>query len=54
MSLEFLLSKKSALKAEPKRNYVEENKVQLSVSADALKNKSYNTFDVSKKPNEKK
>lgn len=38
------------LKVESKRNYVQENKTQLSVDADILKNKSLNSLNRSKDP----
>jgi len=50
MPQDFLIGKQSLLKVESNRNYVNENKIQLSVSVDILKNKKYNTFDVSKDP----
>ena len=50
MPQDFLVGKQSLLKVESTRNYVKENKVQLSVDADILRNKNYNRFDISKDP----
>jgi uncharacterized protein (TIGR02145 family) len=50
MPEDFLIGKKSLLKVDSNRNYVKENKTQLSVDVDILKNKNYNRFDVSKDP----
>ena len=50
MPQNFLIGKQSLLKVESTRNYTKENKVQLSVDANILKNKDYNKFDVSKDP----
>lgn len=50
MPEDFLIGKQSLLKAEPNRNYVNENKVKLSVDVNDLKNKNYNKFDISKDP----
>jgi len=50
MPQDFLIGKQSLLKVDSTRNYVQENKVKLSVDADLLRNKNYNKFDVSKDP----
>jgi len=50
MPQNFLIGKQSLLKVESDRNYTKENKRQLSVDSDILKNKNYNRFDVSKDP----
>jgi hypothetical protein len=50
MPQDFLIGKQSLLKVESNRSYVKENKTQLSVDVDILKNKNYNRFDVSKDP----
>ena len=50
MPQNFLIGKQSLLKVESTRNYTKENKVQLSVDSDILRNKNYNKFDVSKDP----
>ena len=50
MPEDFLIGKKSLLKVDSNRNYVKENKTQLSVDVNLLANKKYNRFDVSKDP----
>lgn len=50
MATEFLIGKKSMLKVESNRNYVRENKTQLSIDPETLKNKALNKLDVSKDP----
>jgi hypothetical protein len=50
MPQDFLIGKQSFLKVDSTRNYVQENKVKLSVDTEILKNRAYNRFDVSKDP----